>query len=194
MIDKKNKPLDTIHINHLGPLVTTTRQNKHLFAVVDAFTKYTWDFPVCSTTIKSVITCLNWLFDTYNVICQIICDCDPAFTSLHFGAFCEQLGIRLNLISVQVPQANGQEERCLSTILEQLIAIIPDVTSWDKYIPQVLTSVNNTINSTTKYTLYELFHGYQLRTQNKTYLVHQIENNETNNKTHNERRWRMQTE
>jgi hypothetical protein len=194
MIDKKNEPLDTIHIDHLGPLVTTTRQNKHLFAVVDAFTKYTWGFPVRSTTTKSVITCLKRLFDTYGVPRRIICDRGPAFTSLLFRAFCAELGIRLNLISVRVPRANGQVERCLSTILERLIAIIPDETSWDKYISQVLTSVNNTVNSTTRYTPHELFHGYQLRTQNETYLVHEIENNENNNETHNEHIQRIRTE
>jgi len=40
MIEKGEFPLDTFHIDHLGPLPTTKKSYKYIFAVVDAFAKF----------------------------------------------------------------------------------------------------------------------------------------------------------
>lgn len=41
-IEKGNLPLDTYHIDHLGPLPSTRKNYKYIFVVVDAFTKFLW--------------------------------------------------------------------------------------------------------------------------------------------------------
>jgi hypothetical protein len=113
MIQKKNEPFDTLHIDHLGPFVKTVRNNQHMFVVVDAFTKYVWGFPTRSTTTKGVIDSLNRLFDTYGVPRRIICDRGTAFTSFMFQEFCHELGIRLIFTAIRTPRAIGQVERPL---------------------------------------------------------------------------------
>lgn len=54
-IDKGDKPLDTYHIDHLGPMVATCKMYTYLFAVIDAFTKMVWVFPTKTTNSKEVI-------------------------------------------------------------------------------------------------------------------------------------------
>lgn len=41
-IAKGEVPLDTYHIDHLGPLPSTKKNYKHIFVVIDAFSKFTW--------------------------------------------------------------------------------------------------------------------------------------------------------
>lgn len=41
-LDKRDMPLHTYHIDHLGPLETTPKSYKYIFAVIDAFTKFVW--------------------------------------------------------------------------------------------------------------------------------------------------------
>lgn len=38
--DKGTKPFETLHIDHYGPLEITERGFKHIFIIIDAFTKF----------------------------------------------------------------------------------------------------------------------------------------------------------
>ena len=44
-IPKKALPFDTIHVDHFGPLPSIQSVRKHLFVVIDAFTKFCKTFP-----------------------------------------------------------------------------------------------------------------------------------------------------
>jgi len=52
---KEDMPLHTYHIDHLGPLESTSKNYKHILAVIDSFTKFVWLYPVKSTNTKEVI-------------------------------------------------------------------------------------------------------------------------------------------
>ena len=54
-IDKIELPLHFYHVDHLGPLESTSKQYNHIFAVVDAFTKFVWLYPTKSTTSRELI-------------------------------------------------------------------------------------------------------------------------------------------
>ena len=41
-IDKGEVPLDTFHIDHLGPLPSTKKRYHYILVVVDAFSKFVW--------------------------------------------------------------------------------------------------------------------------------------------------------
>ncbi|XP_076278315.1 uncharacterized protein LOC143208116 [Lasioglossum baleicum] len=49
-IDKGDRPLETYHIDHLGPLASTKKNYRHILVVVDSFTKFVWLYPTKSTT------------------------------------------------------------------------------------------------------------------------------------------------
>ncbi|GFV21583.1 transposon Tf2-9 polyprotein [Trichonephila clavipes] len=45
-ISKESIPLSTYHVDFIGPLPSTNKSYQHIFTVVDAFTKFTWLYPV----------------------------------------------------------------------------------------------------------------------------------------------------
>uniref|UniRef100_A0A1B0DPP0 RNA-directed DNA polymerase n=1 Tax=Phlebotomus papatasi TaxID=29031 RepID=A0A1B0DPP0_PHLPP len=49
-LEKGDVPLDTIHMDHLGPLPSTRWQYNYVLTMIDAFTKFVWIFAVKSTT------------------------------------------------------------------------------------------------------------------------------------------------
>ena len=84
------------------------------------------------------------------------------------------------------PRANGMCERAQATIIERLLTLCPDESTWDKYLQQVMVSINNSVSATIKYSPHELFHGYKLRMTNESFLVHEIEDDpaDTSGETH----------
>ncbi|XP_033232036.1 uncharacterized protein LOC117183012 [Belonocnema kinseyi] len=58
-IDKTDLPPHTYHVDQLGPLESTSKQYNHMFAVIDAFTKFTWLYPTKSTTTREVVKRLD---------------------------------------------------------------------------------------------------------------------------------------
>jgi Integrase core domain. len=54
-IEKGDVPLYTLHIDHLGPLTTTTKKYRHIFIAIDAFTKFVWLYETKSTDSAEVI-------------------------------------------------------------------------------------------------------------------------------------------
>ena len=53
-IPKEPIPFDTVHVDHFGPLPNIKSKRKHIFVVVDAFTKYVKLYPVNSISTKEV--------------------------------------------------------------------------------------------------------------------------------------------
>jgi len=47
-------PMEVLHVDHFGPLQETSGRRKHVFVVVDAFTRFTWLKAIKSTTTREV--------------------------------------------------------------------------------------------------------------------------------------------
>jgi len=76
-------PIDTIHIDHFGPLQATEQRYKHVLVIVDAFSRYTWLHPVKSTTSRESIEHLRNIFSEFGNPSTIVSE--------------EQLSLRVNL-------------------------------------------------------------------------------------------------
>lgn len=58
-IDKGCNPLQTIHLDHIGPMDITAKQYKYILMVVDAFSKFVWLYPTKSTGTEEVVSKLQ---------------------------------------------------------------------------------------------------------------------------------------
>lgn len=58
-IEKGDLPLNTLHVDHLGPMDSTSKHYKYIFAMVDGFSKFVWLYPTKSTGAEEVIRRLN---------------------------------------------------------------------------------------------------------------------------------------
>ncbi|GFY03973.1 transposon Tf2-8 polyprotein [Trichonephila clavipes] len=77
---------------------------------VDAFTKFTWLYPVKTVSAKSALEKLKQQQKTFGNPIRIISHRGSAFTSKLFNDYCDEENIQRLQISTGVPRANGQVE------------------------------------------------------------------------------------
>ncbi|XP_046141945.1 uncharacterized protein LOC123987838 [Osmia bicornis bicornis] len=110
---KGEVPLQTYHLDHLGPLQSTSKKYSYILAVIDSFTKFVWLYSTKSTTSAEVIVKLEIQKTTFGSPAHIITDKCTAFTSKEFTDYCDTENIKLSTITTGLPRANGQRQRKL---------------------------------------------------------------------------------
>lgn len=164
-IDKGNVPLETIHIDHLGPMDATSKMYKYILAMVDGFSKFVWLFPTKTTNAEEAIRCLKVWSDTFGFPTRIISDKGSAFTSHNFEDFCKHNGIEHVLTTTGVARGNGQIER-VNRVIVSIIAKLSndDPTKWYKVVGDVQKAINSCMHNSTKTTPFQILVGVKMKT------------------------------
>ncbi|CAI6343042.1 unnamed protein product [Macrosiphum euphorbiae] len=157
------RPFDTVHIDHVGPFVTTPDGFKYVLTIVDNFTKFISLYAVKDTSADQLIERVQLFVDTYGLPRRFVTDRGSCYTSGAFELFCLQRGIVLIWNSSRHPQANGQVERSHSVVMAALrtAGVVPD--GWSELLPDVQRVINNSESKTTTRTPFEMLHGYRPR-------------------------------
>ena len=71
-IDKEYKPLQTFHIDHIGPMDLTSKQYKYILSIIDSFSKYVWLYPTKTLTAAEVLKKLENLQSFFGNPARII--------------------------------------------------------------------------------------------------------------------------
>ncbi|GFX84648.1 hypothetical protein TNCV_724561 [Trichonephila clavipes] len=161
-------PLSTYHVDFIGPLPSTNKSYQHIFTVVNAFTKFTWLYPVKTVSAESALEKLKQQQKTFGNPIRIISDRGSAFTSKLFNDYCDKENIQHLQIATGVPrgngQGNGQVERIHRTLIPVLTKLsLDDSTKWYKYVDRLQRILNSTISRSTKWTPFELLVGIKMR-------------------------------
>lgn len=119
-IPKDDTPIHTCHTAHLGPLETTNKKYKYIFAVIDSFTKFPGLYPTKSTDAAEVISKLDSKKSIFGNSSRIISDRGSAFTYHAFTDYCKNENIQHILVTTGFPRANGQIERLNTVIISVL--------------------------------------------------------------------------
>ncbi|GFW88941.1 transposon Tf2-9 polyprotein [Trichonephila clavipes] len=163
-ISKESIPLSTYHVDFIGPLPSTNKSYQHIFTVVDAFTKFTWLYPVKTVSAESALEKLKQQQKTFGNPIRIIFDRGSAFTSKLFNDYCDEENIQHLQIATGVPRGNGQVERIHRTLIPVLTKLsLDDSTKWYKYVDRLQRILNSTISRSTKWTPFELLVGIKMR-------------------------------
>ncbi|GFW21503.1 retrovirus-related Pol polyprotein from transposon 17.6 [Trichonephila clavipes] len=163
-ISKESIPLSTYHVDFIGPLPSTNKSYQHIFTVVDAFTKFTWLYPVKTVSAESALEKLKQQQKTFGNPIRIISDRGSAFTSKLFNDYCDEENIQHLQIETGVPRGNGQVERIPRTLIPVLTKLsLDDSTKWYKYVDRLQRILNSTISRSTKWTPFELLVGIKMR-------------------------------
>ncbi|GFV81561.1 hypothetical protein TNCV_52851 [Trichonephila clavipes] len=163
-ISKESIPLSTYHVDFIGPLPSTNKSYQHIFSVVDAFTKFTWLYPVKTVSAESALEKLKQQQKTFGNPIRIISDRGSAFTSKLFNDYCDEENIQHLQIATGVPRGNGQVERIHRTLIPVLTKLsLDDSTKWYKYVDRLQRILNSTISRSTKWTPFELLVGIKMR-------------------------------
>lgn len=147
LIDKGDKPFQTIHVDHYGPLNQTFGRFRHILVVVDAFSKFLNLYPVRTVAAKESCLRLTQYFLHYSKPIKIISDRGSCFRSDVFKEFCERYDIKHIKTAVGMPSANGQVERYNRGLTVMLSKLMHEHSkNWNEYLYQIQFAVNNTFN------------------------------------------------
>jgi len=84
------RPFDTVHIDLVGPFVTTPNGLKYVIAIVDNFTKFIFLYAVKNTSAEQLIDRVQLFVDTYGLPRRFVMDRGSCYTSVAFEQFCLQ--------------------------------------------------------------------------------------------------------
>ncbi|GJR14260.1 putative reverse transcriptase domain-containing protein [Tanacetum coccineum] len=100
----------------------------------------------------------------HGVPVSIIFDRDGKFTSYFWKSLNKALGTRLDMSMTYHLQTDGQSERTIQTLEDKLPACVLDFEKgWDKHLPLVEFSYNNSYHTSTKAALFEVLYGHKCR-------------------------------
>lgn len=163
-INKGDRPLDTYHVDHLGPIPSTKKKYNHLLVVTDAFSKFCWIYPTKSTTAEETIQRLKNQAVIFGNPRRIISDRGTAFTSGAFRDYCKSENIEQVLITTGIPRGNGQVERMNRVIIPVLSKLSENnPADWYKFIDQLQQNINSSFNRSVGKTPFEIMIGTNMR-------------------------------
>nr|GEX00914.1 putative reverse transcriptase domain-containing protein [Tanacetum cinerariifolium] len=154
-------------------LPKTTNGYDTIWVIVDRLTKSAHFTPMRENDpikklmklyIKEVVT-------RHGVPIFIIFDRDDRFTSLFWKALHKALGTLLDMSTAYHPKTDGQSERTIQTLKDMLRACVINFgKSWDRNIPLVEFSYNNSYHTSIKAAPFETLYGIQAtRDRQKSY-------------------------
>lgn len=158
-IPKGDTPFHTVHLDHYGPLEKSTRGYKHIFAIIDGFTKFIRLYPCKSTDTEEVIKHLKDYFRCYSKPFRIISDRGSCFTSQLFERFVSEESVVHVLVATGTPRANGQIERFNRMLTPMLAKLVENPSDWDNVLNKVEYAMNNTVCRSTGETPSRLLFG-----------------------------------
>ncbi|GKD88535.1 putative reverse transcriptase domain-containing protein [Tanacetum coccineum] len=100
----------------------------------------------------------------HGVPTSIISDRDSLFTSRFWKSLQEAMGTQLDISTAYHPETDGQSERTIQTLEDMLRACVIDFGSrWDRHLPLVEFSYNNSYHASIKAAPFEALYGRMCR-------------------------------
>ncbi|GJQ73004.1 hypothetical protein Trydic_g1641 [Trypoxylus dichotomus] len=115
-ISALRRPMERVHVDHLGPFVKSEKGNMYVLVITDALTKFTCLYPPKTTRSNEAIAAFKHFAGRFGFPKIDVSDRGTAFTSLEFQAFCQEKSIYHNKIASRWSQVNGQVERVNRTL------------------------------------------------------------------------------
>ncbi|GJZ17393.1 putative reverse transcriptase domain-containing protein [Tanacetum coccineum] len=107
---------------------------------------------------------LKEVFSKHGVPVSIIYDRDGKFTSHFWKSLNKALGTQLDMSTAYHPETDDQSERTIQTLEDMLRACVLDFgKGWDRYLPLVEFSYNNSFHTSIKAALFEALYGHKCR-------------------------------
>src|SRR4051812_5410765 len=146
-------PFATWGLDMVGPLKKSSKGGRtHLLVALDKFTKWIEAVPNTSSTALTAVNFIKSIIFRFGGPHNIITDNGTKFTASEFQNFCEELGIKINYVSVAHPQSNGQVEKANGLVCgglkKRLLAPLEQAAgNWVEELPAVLWSLRTTPNT-----------------------------------------------
>ncbi|GJZ82100.1 putative reverse transcriptase domain-containing protein, partial [Tanacetum coccineum] len=137
-----------------------------IWVIVDRLTKSAHFLPMREDDTLEKLTrqYLKEVVSKHGVPVSIISDRDGKFTSHFWKSLHKALGTRLDMSTAYHPETDGQSERTIQTLEDMLRACVLDFgKGWDKHLPLVEFSYNNSYHTSIKAAPFEALYGRKCR-------------------------------
>jgi hypothetical protein len=161
-LDVPKRPWSSVALDFITGLPTTDSGFDAILTFVDSFSKMAHFVP-CSSSTNAPQTAqlfLNQVFRYHGMPKSIVSDRGPQFTSDFWRSFFSLIGTKISLSTANHPQTDGQSERANQSIIALLRAFAEQfLHNWDKFLPILEFAFNNTLNSSTGYSPFQVNYG-----------------------------------
>ncbi|GJV24040.1 putative reverse transcriptase domain-containing protein [Tanacetum coccineum] len=157
---------ENVTINFVTKLPKTSTGQDTIWVIVDRLTKSAHFLPIKETDSMEKLTrqYLKEVVSRHGVPVSIISDRDSKFTSHFWQSLNEALGTQLDMSTAYHPQTDGQSERTIQTLEDMLRACVIDFgKGWDRHLPLVEFSYNNSYHTSIKAAPFEVLYGRKCR-------------------------------
>ncbi|GJR05133.1 putative reverse transcriptase domain-containing protein [Tanacetum coccineum] len=157
---------ENITMDFVTKLPKTATGQDTIWVIIDRLTKSAHFLPMREDDSLEKLTrqYLKEVVSRHEVPVSIISDRDRKFTSHFWKSLHKALGTRLDMGTAYHPQTDGQSERTIQTFEDMLRACVLDFgKGWDKHLPLVEFSYNNSYHTSIKAALFETLYGRKCR-------------------------------
>ncbi|GJX17068.1 putative reverse transcriptase domain-containing protein [Tanacetum coccineum] len=157
---------ERITMDFVTKLPKTSTGHDAIWVIVDRLTKSAHFIPIRATDSMETLTRLyiKEIVSRHGVPISIISDRDSHFTSRFWQSLQNALGTQLDMSTKYHPETNGQSERTIQTLKDMLRACAIDFRKgWDKHLPLVEFSYNNSHHASIKAAPFESLYRRKCR-------------------------------
>nr|GEV56473.1 reverse transcriptase domain-containing protein [Tanacetum cinerariifolium] len=157
---------ERITMDFVTKLPRTSNGHDTIWVMVDRLTKSAHFIPTRETESMDTLT---WLYIKEIISCRgvpisIISYCDSHFTSRFWKSLQNALGTQLDMSTAYHPKTDRQSERTIQTLEDMLRACAIDFgKGWEKQLPLVEFSYNNSYHASIKATPFEALYDRKCR-------------------------------
>jgi hypothetical protein len=153
---------ETISMDFITGLPTSTKQNDAIMVVVDKLSKSAHFIPIKSTckAIDIANIFMKEIFRLHGMPEEIVSDRDTKFTSNFWKSLMAGLKTKLLFSIAYHPKTDGQTER-VNQILEDMLRmhVMHQPKKWEDYLPLVEFTYNNDYQESLKMSPFEVLYG-----------------------------------
>ncbi|GJX75799.1 putative reverse transcriptase domain-containing protein [Tanacetum coccineum] len=157
---------ERITMDFVTKLPKTSNGHDTIWVIVDRLTKSAHFIPTRATDSMETLTRLyiKEIVSRHGVPISIISDRDSHFTSRFWQSLQSALGTQLDMSTAYHPETDGQSERTIQTLEDMLRACVIDFgKGWEKHLPLVEFSYNNSYHASIKAAPFEALYGRKCR-------------------------------
>ncbi|GJV76027.1 putative reverse transcriptase domain-containing protein [Tanacetum coccineum] len=155
-----------ITMDFISRLPRTPSGYDTIWVIVDRLTKSAQFLPMKKTDSMKKLThqYLKEIVYRYGVPVSIISDRDSRFTSGFWRSLHNALGTEVNMSTAYHLEIDGQSKRTIQTLEDMLRACVIDFgKNWDRHLPLVEFSYNNSYHASIKAAPFEVLYGQKCR-------------------------------
>ncbi|GBG76572.1 hypothetical protein CBR_g22452 [Chara braunii] len=156
-------PGQSVSMDFMDTLVTSKSGERHIFVIVDRFSKYARLIAMPRTDHIIKLFMDNRVRD-FDLSKSIVSDRDGRFTSELWQTTAQRMGTQLQITSGNHPESNGQAEQ-MNRVVQHLLQhyIKPSQDDCDEKLPLIANLYNNVVHNTTDMTPNQLHLGWKPR-------------------------------